>query len=135
MDREGAAPLAGTPGVPRPGSVTQTSAPAPCSSAPGAATNLDYSPAPDEAAEAEEVDPEARSAMESLAKVVTNTTSTSESDNLSEGSEFHKEHEVREVRMLREMMEVAETFTRSVTHFCDASHNEEAKMDKAKPTS
>ena len=73
--------------------------------------------------------------MESLAKVVTNTTSTSESDNLSEEGEICKEPEVREVRMVREMVEVAETFTGSVTRFCNAYHNEEAKMDKAKPTS
>ena len=66
---------------------------------------------------------------------MTNTTSTNESDNLSEGSEIQKEPKVREVRMLREMVEVAGTFTRSVTHFCNAYHNEEAKMDKAKPTS
>ena len=44
----------------------------------GGANNLDFSPPPDESAEAEEVDPEARSAMELLAKSV--TSSTSESD-------------------------------------------------------
>ena len=34
--------------------------------APGAATNLDFTGAPDEAAEAEKVDPVSRSAMETL---------------------------------------------------------------------
>ena len=70
LDREEGEPAAAT-GGPRPGSVTQTSASAPTS---GGATNLDFSPPPDETAEAEEVDPEARNAMELLAKVVTNTT-------------------------------------------------------------
>ena len=32
-------------------------------------------------------------------------------------------------------MEVAETFTRAVTKFCNAYHNEESKIDNAKPTS
>ena len=36
---------------------------------------------------------------------------------------------------VRELVEVAETFTRYVTKFCNAYHNEEGKIDKAKPTS
>ena len=57
------------------------------------------------------------------------------SDNLSEGSETPKGPEVREVRLLREMVEVPETFTKSVTRFSNAYHNEEAKIDSAKPSS
>ena len=33
------------------------------------------------------------------------------------------------------MVELAKTFTRLVTRFSNAYHNEEAKIDKAKPTS
>ena len=37
--------------------------------------------------------------------------------------------------LLREMVEVTETFTKSVTRFSNAYHNDEAKMDRAKPSS
>ena len=73
--------------------------------------------------------------MEYLAKVVANTTSISDSDTLNEGSETLKGPKVRELRLLREMVEVAENFTKSVTRFSNAYHNDKAKMDRAKLSS
>ena len=104
MDRESAAhPGAAPPSTTHPGAAlpsattpgaTAPSVAAPNNSLPSFAANLDYACALDKAAEAEEVDPVARSAMESKAKVVAKTTST---------------------KSLREMVEVTEIFTKSVT--------------------
>ena len=99
----------------------------------GGANNLDFTPPPDESAEAEEVEPEARSAMEQLAKAV--TSSTSDSDINTAVGESVKEPSEREVFYVRGLAEVAEKFTRAVTKFCNAYHNEEAQIENAKPTS
>ena len=96
------------------------------------ANNLDFTVAPDEGAEAEEVDQEARNSMKNLAKEVSNTTITSDSDTLGEHRQPLKGAEVRDVRVVNELVAVAETFTRSVTSFSNAYHNDEAKIDRAK---
>ena len=89
-----------------------------------------YTPPPNELAEPEEVEPEAREAMVQLAKAV----STSDSDNTEVG-DTGKELSEQEVFLVKGLAEVAVKFTKAVTKFCNAYHNDEVQFNNAKPTS